>query len=97
MAAVVDAAAIAERFKALPIEHFAPGEAVLEAGTSTARLLVFESGTAEVLKDGVRITDLAEPGVVLGELAGLLDTPHTADVRAVTACSFRVGEAAALL
>ena len=97
VALTVDAEALAGRFKSLPIKHFAPGESVLAAGTATGLLLVLEEGTAEVVKDGVQIGELTEPGLVLGELSALLDAPHTADVRAVTACSFRVGDAAQIL
>ena len=40
---------------------------------------------------------VTEPGAVFGELSVLLDQPHTADVRAVTASQFHVADAASLL
>jgi CRP-like cAMP-binding protein len=70
---------------------------VLAAGSKTGRLLVLRHGVVEVSKDGAHIARISEPGAVLGELAVLLDKPHTADVRAVERSEFNVADAAALL
>lgn len=81
----------------LPIETFAAGSAVLVAGTKTGRLLVLERGAVEVVSDGVRIGEVREPGAIFGELAALLDLPHTADVRALDESTFRVAGAESFL
>src|SRR5690606_7602876 len=44
-----------------------------------------------------QIATTSEPGVVFGELALILDKPHTADVRALERSEFHVAEASSLL
>jgi CRP-like cAMP-binding protein len=51
----------------------------------------------EVVKDGVQIASVSAPGSVFGELAVLLDQPHTADVRALEQSEFYVANAQAML
>jgi len=73
------------------------GETVLTAGSTDGRLLVLRSGTVEVIKDGVQIARTSAPGTVFGELAVLLDRPHTADVRTLEQSEFDVADAPTLL
>src|SRR4030095_1909520 len=49
-----------------------------------------------VLKDGIEVARVSEPGAVFGEISALLDCPHTADVRALTTSQFHVAHPAAL-
>jgi CRP/FNR family transcriptional regulator, cyclic AMP receptor protein len=79
------------------VQIFQAGETVLTAGSTTGRLLVLKEGAVEVVKDGVQIARVSEPGAVFGELAVLLDKPHTADLRAVERSEFSVADAATLL
>jgi hypothetical protein len=44
------------------------------------RLLILKEGAVAVVKEGVEIAEVAEPGAVFGGLSVLLDQPHTADV-----------------
>jgi CRP/FNR family transcriptional regulator, cyclic AMP receptor protein len=67
----------------LPLAAYAAGEAVLTAGSKTARLYILKTGAVVVRKDGIELARVAEPGTVFGELSALLEIPHTADVRAV--------------
>ncbi|WP_159714201.1 Crp/Fnr family transcriptional regulator [Geminicoccus flavidas] len=97
MELLLDTGSLRERIETLPVESFAEGETILVAGTSTGKLFILVSGTAQVTKQDVPICQLAEPGTVLGEISALLGQPHTADVTAVTACSFRVADAAGFL
>lgn len=97
MARILESVTLHERFGRLPTVTFATGEIVLEAGTSTGRLYVLQAGSVEVVKDGTTIGLFAEPGTIFGELAALLDEPHTADVRALEPSSFHVAPAAELL
>ena len=48
-----------------------------------------------VIKGGIEIAQVAEPGVIFGELSALLDQLHTADVRTVEASQFHVADARA--
>src|SRR3954468_6936933 len=88
---------VLEHLGALPLETFEPGEVVLAAGSTTGRLVVLDEGVVEVVKDGVRLAGLAEPGTMFSELALLLGRPHTCDVLALERSTFRVADAAGLL
>ena len=97
MPLVPDAAAFKERLTGLPVMRYQAGETVLTAGSTGGRLLVLRSGVVEVIKDGVPIAEVSTPGAVFGELAVLLDQPHTADVRTLEQSEFDVAEASVLL
>ena len=81
----------------LPVVKFRPSEMVLAAGSRTGRLLVLRHGAVEILRDGIQIARVSEPGAVFGELAALLNKPHTADVRAIAESEFSIADATTLL
>ena len=81
MPLILDPAAFQARLAALPVAAYRAGETVLAAGTTSGRLLVLKTGAVEVMKDGMQLAEVSEPGAVFGELSMLLDQPHTADVR----------------
>jgi CRP/FNR family transcriptional regulator, cyclic AMP receptor protein len=97
MPLILDPAAFQMRLAALPVATYRAGETVLAAGATSGRLLVLKTGSVKVVKDGTQIAEVSEPGAVFGELSMLLDQPHTADVRALTATEFHVADAASLL
>lgn len=97
MSKILEAVAVHERFWALPSVTYGAGETILAAGTSTGKLLMLQEGVVEVVRDGASIGTFSEPGIVFGELAALLDQPHSADVRAVEPSTFRVADAGELL
>ena len=97
MPLILDPAAFQTRLAALPVATYRAGETVLAAGTTSGRLLVLKTGAVEVVRDGTQLAQVSEPGAVFGELAMLLDRPHTADVRALAATEFHVADAASLL
>ena len=70
---------------------------MLRAASSTGRVLVLNRGVVTVLKEGVEIGTVREPGAVFGEISALLDQPHAADVRALEASQFYVADGATLL
>jgi CRP-like cAMP-binding protein len=75
---------ILSRFEGVEPLRFAAGESLIVEGRETGKLLVLKSGTVEIRRRGVVVTEIAEPGAVLGELGVLLERPHTASVVAVT-------------
>ena len=77
-----------------PIATFQAGETALTAASTTGRLLMLREGAVAVLKEGVEIATVTEPGAVFGELSVLLDQ---ADVRALETSQFYVADAATLL
>jgi CRP-like cAMP-binding protein len=97
MPLISDPVAFRNNLATLPISTFQPGEIVLAAGSTTGRLLVLRHGEVEVVRNGTRIARVSEPGAVFGEMAALLDKPHTADVRAVERSEFNIADAATLL
>jgi CRP-like cAMP-binding protein len=86
-----------KRLATLPLAAYEAGEILLTEGTKTGRLLILKTGLVSVIKGGTEIAQVAEPGVIFGELSALLDQPHTADVRTIEASQFHVADAAALL
>jgi CRP/FNR family cyclic AMP-dependent transcriptional regulator len=97
MALIHDPQVWQSKLAALPLQSFGAGETVFAEGTKTGRLMILNSGEVSVLKHGVEIATVAEPGAVFGELSALLDQPHGADVRTVTAAEFHVTDAEHLL
>jgi CRP-like cAMP-binding protein len=53
-------------------------------------LYVLATGSVEVVKGEVQINTVSEPGTFFGEMSVLLDTPHTATVRALEPSTFHV-------
>jgi CRP/FNR family transcriptional regulator, cyclic AMP receptor protein len=97
MPLIPDAATFQESLAMLPISTYEPGETVIAAGATTGKLLLLREGVVEVVREGTQIARISEPGSVFGELAVLLDKPHTADVRAVERSVFSVADGATLL
>ncbi len=65
-------------------EQAAPDKtALLREGEKTGRVYVLAAGRLEVLRGGTQIAVLDEPGSLVGEMAALLDSPHTATVLAL--------------
>jgi CRP/FNR family transcriptional regulator, cyclic AMP receptor protein len=73
---------------------FEPGEVLLVEGERDKILYVLIDGTVEVLKSDILVNKQSEPGAIFGELAVLLDIPHTATVRATSPCRTYVVEQA---
>jgi CRP/FNR family transcriptional regulator, cyclic AMP receptor protein len=94
---LIDMAVFQRKLATLPLVTYRAGETVLSAASKTGRLLILKEGAVAVVKEGVEIARVAEPGAVFGELSVLLNQPHTADVRALEASQFHVADAAAML
>src|SRR5215475_12742523 len=93
----VDAVASFQKsLAALPLTNYDAGETVLAEGSRTDQLLILRWGNVAIVKDGVEIARVSEPGAVFGEISALLDCPHTADVRALAFSQFHVVHPAAL-
>jgi CRP-like cAMP-binding protein len=97
MPSISDNAVFQKNLAALPVATYEAGETVLAAASTTGRLLILKEGAVTVVKEGVEIAKVTEPGAVFGELSALLDQPHTADVRALEDSQFHVASAASPL
>jgi CRP/FNR family cyclic AMP-dependent transcriptional regulator len=76
-------------------DWIAAGMTLVEQGGRTGQLYVLRDGQLEVVRDGKHVTTIRTPGAVIGEMSVLLDLPHTATVRAVTAVDYFVIDNAA--
>ena len=97
MPLIPDMAVFQRKLATLPLATYQAGETVLSAASTTGRLLILKEGAVAVVKEGLEIARVTEPGAVFGELSVLLDQPHMADVRALEASQFHVADAASLL
>ena len=80
-------------FAALPLATYQPGEIIIAEGSKTGRLWILKKGAVVVARQGIEIAKVTEPGAVFGDISALLDTPHTADVRALETSVFHVVDA----
>ena len=84
-------------FATLPLATYQPGEIILAEGSKTGRLWILKKGAVAVARQGIEIAKVTDPGAVFGDISALLDTPHTADVRALEISVFHVVDAATSL
>lgn len=97
MPPLLDAPAVLRKVSSLPIETYRKGDLVLAGGSTTGKLLIMSEGAVEVVRNGVRIAEITDPGAVFGDLAVLLDQPHSADVRALAPSTFYVADGRTIL
>jgi CRP/FNR family transcriptional regulator, cyclic AMP receptor protein len=97
MPLIPDTGELEKKLASLPLAAYEAGDTVIAAASTTGRLMILKEGAVEVVKEGVEIAKVTEPGAVFGELSVLLDQPHTADVRALEVSQFHVAHAATLL
>jgi len=76
--------------KGLPVKRFDSGSVILEENDDTRVLLILIEGAVEVIKGGVPIATVAEPGSIFGEISIVCQQPHMATVRASEPCRFHV-------
>ena len=97
MSAILEASSMLEDVASLPVATYDRGDRVMVAGQRTGKLYILRDGLVEVVKDGLVIATIDEPGAVFGDLAVLLDQPHAADVRALERSAFYMADGATLL
>ena len=74
--------------------RIAKGESLIAEGVRTDRLYVLKSGAFEVVRDGVRVVTIGEPGAFLGEISAVLGSAPTASVVAAEESVVHVLDAA---
>jgi CRP/FNR family cyclic AMP-dependent transcriptional regulator len=67
----------------LPEIRVAKGDTLIEEAVRTDRLYVLKTGGFEVVRNGVRVVLITEPGAFLGEISAVLGSAPTASVVAV--------------
>lgn len=84
--------AILKFCQGVPVRTIEPGTILLAEGKPDRALCVLVEGEVEILKDDFQVNTVSEPGAVFGEMSILLNSPHTATVRARTQCRVHVIE-----
>ena len=64
----------------LPEMRVAKGDTLIEEAVRTDRLFVLKSGAFDVMRNGVRVIVVSEPGAFLGEISAVLGSAPTASV-----------------
>src|SRR5215468_3122503 len=59
---IPDMAVFQRKLATLPLVTYRAGESVLTAGSTTGRLLILKEGAIAVVKEGVEIARVTEPG-----------------------------------
>jgi CRP-like cAMP-binding protein len=67
----------------LPEMRVAEGDRLIEEAVRVDRLYILKSGAFEVVRNGVRIVLIDEPGAFLGEISTVLGSASTASVLAI--------------
>lgn len=78
----------------LPEKSFGSGDVLLAEGERAGLLYILIEGEVEILKGDFQVNTIAEPGAIFGEMSVLLESPHTATVRAVVPTRMYVAERA---
>ena len=73
-----------------PTRPLAAGELLLAQGDGGGDLFILLSGELSVLRDGVKLASLTQPGTLVGEMSVLLGTKSTATVQAERESKVRV-------
>ena len=63
------------------------GTVLLTEGNTSGYIYVLAEGMIEVVRGETQVAVVSEPGSVFGEMSVLLDTPHTATVRALSSAT----------
>lgn len=76
----------------LPEKVFAQGDVLMAEGGRSRLIYVLIEGGVDIYKGDILVSSQSDPGAIYGELAVLLDVPHTATVKASTRCRTYVVE-----
>lgn len=74
----------------VPTRDLHPGDVLLSEDQPGAEMYVLVDGTLDVFRSNERVATISDPGVAVGEISVLLDTPASATVIARTPASVRV-------
>lgn len=66
--------------RGLPTLHLAKGDTLIKEAVRTDQLYVLKSGAFEVVRNGVRVVLITQPGAFLGEISAVLGSAPTASV-----------------
>jgi CRP/FNR family cyclic AMP-dependent transcriptional regulator len=76
---------ILEYCEGLKIVPFKAGGVILTEGERLGKIYILAEGQVEVIRERTQVTHIDEPGSIFGEMSVLLDMPHSATVKALSA------------
>jgi CRP/FNR family transcriptional regulator, cyclic AMP receptor protein len=76
----------------LPEMRVSKGDTLIREAVRTDRLYVLKTGSFEVVRNGVRVVLISEPGAFLGEISAMLGSAPTASVVATQDSAVHVVE-----
>src|SRR5436190_11465832 len=85
---------VLEMCRDLPELRIAKGATLIEESVRTDRLYVLKSGAFDVVRNGIRVVSITEPGAFLGEISAVLGSAPTASVIAGLDSSVHVVDSA---
>ncbi len=85
-------AVLPESVTCLPIKKIPAGETVIAEGGSRAEIYFLIRGAVEIVKGGVQIVRVTDPGAVFGEMSILLGQSNTATVKTLEDSEFYVAD-----
>jgi CRP-like cAMP-binding protein len=81
---------VLEFFKGQRVASYGPGDVVINEGGQRGQLYALISGEVDVIREDTQVTHVDEPGSIFGEMGVLLDLPHSATVKALSAVEVHV-------
>jgi CRP/FNR family cyclic AMP-dependent transcriptional regulator len=75
-----------------PLRTLVKDENLTRAGEQSGELYILQRGRLAVIRDGVKIATITEPGSLIGEMSVLLGIDHSATVKAEIDTEIRVIE-----
>jgi len=69
----------------LKVTSFKAGAVILTEGERLGKIYLLKEGQVEVIREKTQVTHIDEPGSIFGEMSVLLDMPHSATVKALSA------------
>jgi CRP/FNR family cyclic AMP-dependent transcriptional regulator len=85
---------VLEMCRDLPELRIPKGATLIEESVRTDRLYVLKSGAFDVVRNGIRVVSITEPGAFLGEISAVLGSAPTASVIAGKDSSVHVVDSA---
>ncbi|MEO8685093.1 MAG: cyclic nucleotide-binding domain-containing protein [Devosia sp.] len=76
---------ILEYCEGLKVVPFKAGATILTEGERLGKIYILAEGQVEVIRERTQVTHIDEPGSIFGEMSVLLDMPHSATVKALSA------------
>lgn len=80
---IMQAREVLDRVRDFPVRSYGQGDPMVAQATATGQLLILKEGAVEIAIEDMFIARVSEPGAVLGDIAFLLEQPHTATVTAL--------------